>query len=314
MRWRGQRLSVLVLCVLIGGLLLDSASAYAYLSGSVGYDVSYPQCTSPSSPVVAPSSAANVIYSVPRRSSTAGSVGGSPSVAASSVISWPATPRNRSAPLPKQQAWYSTVPSFGVIGVDSGRPFGNNPGNPCLASQYKAAHGPGLYVNTGFDPTYETTHPASPSCSAPPSLDSSHQAAWTVGCTAAKGDEAYWASQGIKAAAGYWLDVETANSWCGVNDNCDPSLNTSDLQGMVDTFTKDGDSPVGIYSTDYMWSAIDGQRMVSGVDADWYATVVTTAQAARTYCGQTHSFVGAGVGVSVTLVQFTGPIDLDYAC
>ena len=40
MRWRGQRLSVLVLCVLIGGLLLDSASAYAYLSSSVGYDVS----------------------------------------------------------------------------------------------------------------------------------------------------------------------------------------------------------------------------------------------------------------------------------
>jgi hypothetical protein len=135
--------------------------------------------------------------------------------------------------------------------------------------------------------------------------------AWRVGCTEADGDIAYAKSQGITTAVGWWLDVETANSWCGLyGSTCDPSLNQYAIRGLVAEFTRSVGGQIGIYSNQSMWSTITGNMVISVSAGDWYASGTSTSQQARNYCGLTHSFTGD----PVTLVQFVGSIDQDYAC
>jgi len=139
------------------------------------------------------------------------------------------------------------------------------------------------------------------------------QAAWAVGCSEAQRDYDYAGGQGSTSAATWWLDVETANSWCGQSGtNCtDLTLNQYTIQGLIDTFTRIGAVPVGIYSNRTHWSAIVGNLPVTGVTSNWVASGRYTAQEAAMYCSSSASFSGA----QVTLVQFLGgPVDRDYAC
>src|SRR5437879_4153129 len=187
--------------------------------------------------------------------------------------------------------------AFGIVGVDSGWPFISSlhPGNPCLASEYAHSPSAGLYVNTGFDPSY---------------TDSNHT---TADCSEAQKDLAYVASVGIAAPSGWWLDVETANSWCGQSGtNCtDLSLNQQTIQGLIDTLAANSTAPIGIYSTGYQWSSIVGTLAVSGAAADWYASGLRSGKHATAYCGSGSSFSGA----PVTIVQYgTSSSDRDYAC
>ena len=208
--------------------------------------------------------------------------------------------------------------AFGIVGVDSGWPFISSlhPGNPCLASEYAHSPSAGLYVNTGFDPSYTDSNHTTVDCatrSANVAGTPGQRAAWAAGCSEAQKDLAYVASVGIAAPSGWWLDVETANSWCGQSGtNCtDLSLNQQTIQGLIDTLAANSTAPIGIYSTGYQWSSIVGTFAVSGAAADWYASGLRSGKHATAYCGSGSSFSGA----PVTIVQYgTSSTDRDYAC
>jgi len=208
--------------------------------------------------------------------------------------------------------------AFGIVGVDSGWPFISSlhPGNPCLASEYVSSPSAGLYVNTGFDPSYTDSNHTTTDCAARSANvvgTPSQQAAWAAGCSEAQKDLAYVASAGIANPSGWWLDVETANSWCGqAGTNCtDLSLNQYTIQGLIDTLAANSTAAVGIYSTSYQWSSIVGTLPVSGAAADWYASGLHSGKHAAAYCGSSHSFSGA----PVSIVQYvTSSTDRDYAC
>jgi hypothetical protein len=208
--------------------------------------------------------------------------------------------------------------AFGIVGVDSGNPFisSTHPGNPCLADEYAHTPNPALYVNTGYDPIYEQPDHTTADCttrSQAVPTDAAHQRAWAVGCSEAQKDLAYVTSQAIVNRGGWWLDVETGNSWCGLHGvvSCDKTINQYSIQGLIDTLLSNSATPVGIYSNNYMWSTIVGSNAVHGQTADWYATGQTTAQAAAPYCSSAYSFAGD----PVKLAQFvSGSIDRDLAC
>ena len=208
--------------------------------------------------------------------------------------------------------------AFGIVGVDSGWPFisSTHPGNPCLASEFAHSQSAGLYLNTGFDPIYTDSNHTTSDCatrSANVAGTVSQRAAWAAGCSEAQKDLAYVAGVGIVNPSGWWLDVETANSWCGQpGTSCtDLSLNQYAIQGLIDTLAANSTAPLGIYSTAYQWSSIVGTLPVNGAAADWYATGLRNGKHAAAYCGGAYSFSGA----PVTMVQYvTSSTDRDYAC
>jgi len=197
--------------------------------------------------------------------------------------------------------------AFGIVGVNGGYPFVHY--NPCLADEY--AHSPhtALYINTGYDPLYTQvdgvhTVPACLTKSAAVKGSPDQKAAWAVGCSEASRSMAYAASQRVARPGGWWLDVETENSW----SSTDLSLNQYTIQGIVDTLHQ-ATSAVGIYSTGYQWGKITGGLPVSGVKANWVATGNLSGERARAYCGAGFS------GAPVWLVQYIqGDFDTNYVC
>jgi len=295
---KAVRFPVAALASIGATLVIGNISAFAYPSGSLGYDIGYPQCG----------------ISFPRTW-----VAAAPSLIGSRGPWW-STPRNI-APTRGSSAtsiWYRGYYSFGIIGVDSGYPFLSpaHPGNPCLAAEYARAPNPGLYINSGYDPSYTDSNHTTPDCqtqSGSVSGTTAQKAAWAVGCSEAQGSYGYASSRGITSAAGWWLDVETQNSWCGQPGTActDLTLNQYTLQGVIDTLGHIGAVPIGIYSNRTQWSSIVGNLSVTGSTSDWVATGARTAQEAVTYCASTYSFSGS----PVTLVQFvSGSIDRDVAC
>lgn len=259
------------------GLLLGQSAALAspvYTSGSVGYDISYPQCGS----------------------------------------SYPGG-------------------AFGIVGVNGGYPFTYY--NSCFSSEWSYAQakpGAGLYINTGYDPSYTNTtdgRHSTQDCvtkSASVGGTSGQQIAWAVGCSEAErsveyascGDNIIPTTCGTTVSpAVWWLDVETGNSWCGQSGtNCtDLSLNRYAIQGILDTLhtqaLNPGSAPVGIYSTGSQWNAIVGGNRVTSVDANWLATGLRSAKRARGAC-TANGFAGSA---PIWLVQYLpGSYDADYAC
>jgi hypothetical protein len=156
--------------------------------------------------------------------------------------------------------------SFGIVGVNGGRPFSSN---ACLAGEYAAATGPiaaSLYINTGYSGAYgkSTTTGCSTSSSSVPGTSRQRQA-WAIGCSEASTSMTYATQQGAKVLAAWWLDVETANSWSSSN----LSLNRYAIQGAVTRLAQSG-APVGIYSSASMWTAITGSGFTPvGAAADW---------------------------------------------
>ena len=231
---------------------------------------------------------------------------GNPYTGQGSDISWPQCGLS-----------YPSGATFGIVGVDHGRPFDpdNQYGpNTCLASEYAWARTNtttkrgDLYINTGYDPTYAaidgrhtTQDCATGSQSIAGTLD--QQAAWGVGCSEAQRDIAYATSQSATSPVAWWLDVETSNSW----SSSDLSLNRYTIQGIVDALRPQG-RPIGVYSTSFQWSAITGGFQLQ-VDANWVATGQRSLKRARAACSA-QGFTGA----PVWLVQYVTSIDNDYAC
>jgi hypothetical protein len=158
--------------------------------------------------------------------------------------------------------------SFGIVGVNSGRPFTNN---GCLGAEYAAAPkstAPSLYINTGYAVAYRNNTTAG--CSAlskSVSGTSKEIQAWAIGCGEAETSMSYATAQGAIGPAVWWLDVETANSWSSSN----LTLNRYAIQGAVTRLAQSGPQ-VGIYSSASMWSAITGGNFTpTNVAADWEA-------------------------------------------
>ena len=108
----------------------------------------------------------------------------------------------------------------------------------------------------------------------------------------------------------WWLDVETANTW-----QPDTTMNVADLQGMIAGLNAEGvpTSSVGVYSTSSQWGTITGGTATSAAGslyklANWIPGA-RTLRGAESNCKLT-SFTGG----HVTITQWTGTIDNDYAC
>jgi hypothetical protein len=200
--------------------------------------------------------------------------------------------------------------SFGVVGVNAGYPFTYY--NSCLAAEYAAAASTGnagVYVNTGYDPTYTAidgrhTTQVCANSSVGVTGTQSQQAAWAVGCSEAQRDTAYATAQSATAPTAWWLDVETTNSW----SSSDLTLNTYAVQGLIATLRQATSVPIGIYSTASQWNAITGGYQAP-VDANWVATGQRTAKRAKQSCSSA-GFTGA----KVWLVQYVANYDHDLAC
>ncbi len=136
--------------------------------------------------------------------------------------------------------------TFGVVGVNGGRPFSFN---PCLRGEYaRYAHSSSsaLYLNTGFEHWY--THAISPECAA-----SRHRRglAYAVGCSEAATSVRHLAQMGLSEPRVWWLDVEPSNVWSG-----NRALNTSVLRGMMDYLDRFTSAVVGFYSLSSWWNSI----------------------------------------------------------
>jgi hypothetical protein len=157
--------------------------------------------------------------------------------------------------------------SFGIVGVNGGRPFSNN---ACLAAEYGAAArlpAASLYINSGYSVAYgkSATAGCSTSSSSVPGTTSKQRQAWAIGCSEAETSMTYATHQGATSPAAWWVDVETANSWSSSNS----SLNRFAIQGAV-TRLAQSFLPVGIYSSASMWSAITGGGFTPiSAAADW---------------------------------------------
>ncbi len=294
----------------VGIALMSTTAALAYQPGSIGYDISHPQCGSryPGSP--------GSFRATPPGTPTMTTWRGRMAVEVSAVQPPSTTTTRPPAPVPQGVKGGSAL-TFGIIGVDSGNPFisATYPGNPCLADEYAHAPNPALYVNTGYDPSYTNANHTLPDCTAKSggvSGSADQKAAWAVGCSEAEKDLTYVTAQGINNTGGWWLDVETGNSWCGLaGTSCtDKTLNQYSIQGLIDTLLAAGASPVGIYSNKTQWSMIVGANTVHGQTADWYASGTSTAQGGAPFCAGTYSFTGD----PIKLVQFVSAYDYNYAC
>jgi hypothetical protein len=317
---KALRIPAVVLASAGAALVIANIGAFAYATGSIGYDIGYLQCGTPypnasrlaTRPVAARQWASPASQRVAVRTPAA-----LPRASTAGDAWWSVPQQNAPASAASGlRTWFRPTYNFGIVGVDSGYPFMTtaHPGNPCLAAEYNHAPQAALYVNTGYDPSYVMKYTTA-NCStqsAGISGSADQKAAWAVGCSEAQGDNGYTMAQGITSPVGWWLDVETTNSWCGQPGTActDLTLNQYTLQGIIDTFTHIGAVPIGIYSNQAQWSAITGGLPVTGATSEWVATGATTAQQAAAYCGSNSSFSGQ----PVSLVQFLGSIDRDYAC
>src|SRR5260370_41613339 len=106
-------------------LIVGTSEALAYQSGTIGYDISYPQCgttypTSAGSFLTAPPPAPAITWR------------GRMAVPAAALRS-PTTPAARTAPVP-QGVSGGVSRGVGLIRGDNGQPLGSQPGHPCLAA------------------------------------------------------------------------------------------------------------------------------------------------------------------------------------
>ena len=248
--------------------------------------------------------------------------------AAAATTSVPATSLGVDVSFPQCGATLPTPIGFGVVGVNDGRPM---TANPCLASELAwsattLSATPAFYANTGDpgplnNPSWPTSQQTPEVCTGADSVACSYDWGWTVAQNSFQDAVAAETQLGASspttaaAAAPWWLDVETANSWESLGTGAPATSaqlanDLSTIQGEVASFTSVGVSTVGIYSTSYQWSTIVGSSATSlAANNVWlpgYATL-SDAQAACT----ANSFTGG----RVAMIQYpSNGLDGDYVC
>ncbi len=106
----------------------------------------------------------------------------------------------------------------------------------------------------------------------------------------------------------WWLDVETANSW-----QANTTMNVADLQGMIAAFQAAGATTVGAYSTASQWNSITGGTSTTAAGS-LYGIPNWIPGASSLSGAQSNCSLPSFTGGSVTVTQWTGTVDNDYAC
>lgn len=191
--------------------------------------------------------------------------------------------------------------TFTIIGATGGRAFTPN---TCFASEYRwaTAHRqtPSFYMNLNYpSPTTAARGQAGPSGNCKPA-DAACQA-FNYGYNAGQDALAYAQSVGA-SSPGWWLDVETANSW-----SSNTSLNAQVIRGAI-RFFQDHNLAVGIYSVAFMWRDIAGS-FSPGLPI-WVAQTNTNIPTLA-YCSPRYGF---GVGLTLLVQSWNGRYDVNYGC
>lgn len=219
-----------------------------------------------------------------------------------------------------------TAGPFNVVGVNGGRLY---LANSCLDSQLTwAGQSAELYVNTGnpgpnLSARYKEGVIAGKTCLT--ANLNSIACAFVYGYRGA--ENSYLIAQAAFAAKGWvglnsrtwWLDVETSNSWRGLDANL-PSdsfltpdqataLNVANLQGATYYFESVAKvARLGIYSTDYQWGLITGGSTAFSDHASWKSVGTDGETSALNDCFFQAGFTGA----PKTRVQYVDEaLDLD---
>ena len=192
-------------------------------------------------------------------------------------------------------------PSLVIVGVTGGRAFTQN---PCFASEYRwaTAQGaaPAFYMNLNY-PGSSTAARGQTGPSGTCQIVDASCHAFNYGYNA--GQDAFTYAHSVGASSfGWWLDVETVNSW-----STNPSLNVQVIRGAIRYF-QDNKLAVGIYSVASMWRDIAG-NFSPGLPI-WVAQTEASVPT-MTYCSSAYGFGG---GSAVLVQHWTGAYDLDYGC
>jgi hypothetical protein len=217
-------------------------------------------------------------------------------VEAAAIAPYPSGSTGYDVSWPNCAAKPPTHPSFGIVGVNDGAGYSQN---PCLAQEAAWFPSLSLYVNTGWYDQSSYINPNSPKVCA---SGDNNCLAYNYGYNAGLYALNYANSQNVHASV-WWLDVETGNTW-----NTDTTQNRNSLQGEYDALIANGVTTVGVYSTTYQWGVITGSWLNNW--PNWGATTVRSASRAATFCTG-HQFTGG----PTYLIQYTGSsLDQDYAC
>jgi hypothetical protein len=236
-----------------------------------------------------------------------------------------AKPAGSAAPIgydisyPQCGGSYPTSVAFGIVGVNAGVVYS---ANPCLASELAWAmaagnRAPAFYANTADPgPAYSSHWPTGQQT--PKVCDGSNAQAcsYDYGWNAAQNSfaDAVVAEQAA-AAAPWWLDVESGNSW----ETLEPAYGatvTSDtndqaaLQGAIASLASQGIGTVGFYSAGSQWTSITGGTGSMFATSPAWVAGFHKLNAAQAGCGTT-SFTGG----RVALTQYpSSGFDADYSC
>ncbi len=212
---------------------------------------------------------------------------------------------------------YPTNPAFGIVGVNRGIVFSEN---PCLGSQILWADGAAgeLYVNTANPgpalsqrwPIGQTTprvcDPANPD-----TVDCAYDYGWNAAGHSWQVAVETYAELGLPASPAvttWWLDVETSNSWR--EEAFALAYNVAALQGQVDYLESVGVTRLGFYSTTAQWAEITGGTKVFSAYPSWGAGAPSESIAKR-HCQSTAGFTGG----RLAMVQYPwAGFDADLRC
>jgi len=223
---------------------------------------------------------------------------------------------------------YPTSVSFGIVGVNDGIVYS---ANPCVASELSWAeaagnHAPAFYANTADPgPAYSSHWPTgqqSPQvCDGSNSVACSYDYGWdaaqdsftdAIDAETADGSASPAAAA---AAAPWWLDVETSNSW-EMLESAYGATATSDandqaaLRGEIALLSSKGVASVGAYSTRAQWKSITGGTGSIFASARAWIAGYRSWSSAKSGCSST-SFTGG----RVALTQYpAAAFDADYSC
>jgi LysM repeat protein len=185
--------------------------------------------------------------------------------------------------------------SFGVVGLNGGRPFTDN---PCFAAEWAVAGHPSVYVNTAYDDALldEVTGDCR-TFAGQRGLSPAVEDAYALGCS-----EAAFAVDRIAGHAplAIWLDVEPDNTWSSSR-----RLNRSTVNGFLDRVVADLPSvPVGVYSNGNFWRSIVGGWRGLSVP-EWVSPEATSRP------GCERPFAAGPVWLEQ---RIDGSADIDVAC
>jgi len=209
--------------------------------------------------------------------------------------------------------------AFGIVGVNGGRAFTDN---PCLARQYVwalTATSPvqphvAFYMNTGNPGPSASPHWPAAGTAGPRPCDGS----WSGACAY---DYGWLAAQDAvgraRAVAGgmanqvpWWLDVEIENSWSD-----DTMTNSADLQGAVAYLRSVGVGSVGIYALSSGWETIIGTPSATAPASGPFAALLTWRPGARSLAEAPGWCARTVTGGPVKFTQYpVGSVDADYPC